>query len=392
MKIISKVPLLSALLLAFAIIASCGGNPDGGGLSGNKASGEIENGSIYARHFTIEESDSSIKSLIIKNTWSGKLKDEKYLLVPRDCTKLLSENIYTIPYPVKNVVCMSSSHVAYMAALGQARTIKGISGTRFIYNKEVRQLIKNGIIEDVGGENLPNYELIMSMKPDVVIAYGISGADNSYIEKLQKLGVKTLTIGDYLENSPLGKLEYMKLFGALCGKSAMADSLFSHKVEEYLKIKEKIFEAVKGSSRTKVMLNAPYKGIWYIPGGDNYTSQLIKDAGGIILGSVENSSQSTQSGFEQAYAYALQADVWLHPNTMKSIDDIISENNLFKNIPALKNGRVYNNTLRNTPEGGSDFWETGVIEPHIILHDLALILHPELFEGESGFEYYTKLE
>ena len=140
------------------------------------------------------------------------------------------------------------------------------------------------------------------------------------------------------------------------------------------------------------MLNAPYKGIWYIPGGENYTSQLIKDAGGIILGSVENRSQSSQSGFEQAYAYALQADVWLHPNTMKSIDDIISENNLFKNIPALKNGRVYNNTLRNTPEGGSDFWETGVIEPHIILHDLALILHPELFEGESGFEYYTKLE
>ena len=108
MKIISKVPLLSALLLAFAIIASCGGNPDGGGLSGNKASGEIENGSIYARHFTIEESDSSIKSLIIKNTWSGKPKDDIYTLVPRDCTKLLSENIYTNLLYTGDFVSLSS--------------------------------------------------------------------------------------------------------------------------------------------------------------------------------------------------------------------------------------------------------------------------------------------
>ncbi len=349
-------------------------------------------GRKYAQYFSVSGGNSNIKTVTIKNTWSGKAKDDTYTLVPRDCTALLSKNLYALPYPLKSIVCMSSSHVAYLAALGEERCIKGISGTRFIYNTSVQELIKSGAIEDVGAETLPDYERIMYMKPDAVIAYGISGANNSYIEKLQKLGIKVLTIGDYLENSPLGKMEYLKLFGELTGKRDMADSLFARKANEYLSLKKRISESLGNSKRTQVMLNAPYNGIWYIPGSENYISQLVRDAGGIILGSRENEVQSAQLGFEQAYIYALQADIWLHPNTINKMDELAAANSLFKNIPAFKNGHIYNNTLRNTPEGGSDFWETGAIEPHIILHDLAHILHPELFEEEYNFKYYLKLE
>ncbi len=346
---------------------------------------------------------SGVKKLTIKNTWNGEAKDDVYTLVPRDCTKALSGNIYAIPYPVKSVVCMSSSHVAYISELGEEASIKGIGGTRYISNEKVKELIKQGEIIDVGGENTPNYELIMAMQPDVVIAYGIAGSNNSHIERLQKFGIKVLTIGDYLENSPLGKLEYLKLFGELTGKRELADSIFTYKEGQYLDIKTKIAAAInreqsanadysKKHKPTKVLLNAPYKGTWYIPGKGNYTAQLIQDAGGEILGAKDGSANSAQLSFEQVYQYALQAQVWLHPNSINTLGELSAEHPLFKNIPALKNGKVYNNTLRNTPDGGSDFWETGVVEPHIILQDLAYILNPQLFISAPELKYYQQLK
>lgn len=382
----SKHTIITSILLT--IITACsGGNNKQAGLEQTEQnlSGQ------YAKYFSISNSDSLIKTITIKNIWSGQPKDDIYTLVPRDCTQLLAKDLYTLPYPLEKIICMSSSHVAYLAALDHSNSIKGISGTRFVYNSSIQQLIHSGSIVDIGSEALPDYEQIMLIKPDVVIAYGISGANNSYIEKLQKLGVKVLTIGEYLENSPLGKMEYLKLFGELTGKRKMADSIYIHKANEYISLKNIISDALGNSSRTKVILNAPYNGIWYIPGEENYISQLIKDAGGIILGARKNEAQSAQLGFEQAYMYALQSDVWLHPNTLGTINEVTAQNKLFENIPALKNGRVYNNTLRNTAEGGSDFWETGAIEPHIILQDLAYILHPELFYNQPDLQYYIRL-
>lgn len=355
----------------------------------------------YARYFHIMQDSCAVKRLIVKNRWSGKEKDDVYTLVPRDFKNQntdakqqgITDDIYTIHYPVKKVVCMSSSHVAYLAELGEHECIKGISGTKFITNEKVRGLIKENRIADVGGENLPDYELIISMKPDVVIAYGINGGNNSHIEKLQQFGIKALTIGDYLEDSPLGKLEYLKLFGELTQKREIADSIFIAKAQRYIDIKTKIASAIEGSDTTDVLLNAPYNGIWYIPGDKNYTSQLIKDAGGKILGAKEDEIQPSQLSFEHVYQFALKADVWLHPNIINTLKALEAENPLFKNIPALKNNRVYNNTLRNTPEGGSDFWETGVVEPHIILEEIAHILHPELFTQENfKFKYYRRLK
>ncbi len=344
-----------------------------------------------AKYFTIGDSDSSgIKVLSITNLWSGKNTIEKYQLVPRDCTGILATDANAIPYPVERVVCMSSSHVAYLSELGKEETIKGISGTRFIYNEEVKRLISEEKIVDVGGESLPNYELIISLRPDLVIAYGIVGGDNTHIEKLRQYGVKVITIGDYLENNALGKMEYLKLFGELTDQRAIADSIYNHKRSLYLETKEKIGRILKEREPVKVIMNAPYKGIWYIPGEKNYTAQLINDAGGVILGLKKGQIESLQLSFEMAYSYALQSDVWLHPNASTRMEELENENKLYRKIPAFISGNVYNNTLRNTPEGGSDFWERGVVEPHIILLDLAKIFYPAEFE-EHTLKYYIKL-
>ena len=395
-SIIRSIKILSAALLcAILSITSTGcGNGSGQATDITAASellGEAELSGQYAEFFSIKDDGGYIKELFVKNTWEEKGKVEKYILAPRDCTGILSGNLNALPYPIKSVVCMSSSHVAYLSALGEAECIKAISGTRFIYNEDVLRLIKEEKIVDIGSETSPNYEKILALNPDLVVTYSIGASDNSHINILKKLGIKVLTIGDYLENSPLGKMEYIKLFGYLTDKPGLADSLFKVKCAEYINIKEKLAASMEGTGPTPVLVNMPYKGAWYIPGERSYISQLVRDAGGVILGAKQGEHQSAQYGFEYIYSLALQAKVWLHPNAINTMEDLGNENPMFKNIAPFKTGEVYNNNRRSTPEKGSDFWETGVVEPHIILQDLASILHPEVF-GAKEFKYYHKLK
>lgn len=358
----------------------------------DEKNGQIEEGKMeHAQFYSIDDNKGDIKTVTIKNLWSGSEKYDKYRLVPRDSISLLKSDEWAIPYPVKNIVCMSSSHVALMAALDEHESITAISGTGFITNEKVKAMIAEGKIADIGTEELPNYEKIISLKPDVVIAYGVVGNSNSYIENLKRYGIKVFTIGEYLENDPLGKLEYIKLFGLLTDKEQMADSIYNSVCQQYLQTKEKISGAIgSNTTRTKVLINAPYKGTWMIPGEENYISRLIIDAGGVILGAKEGTSLSSQMSFEQVYMIALQADIWLHTNAINTLHELAAENQLYRNIPSFQQGKVYNNNLI-TSNGGSAFWETGIVEPHIILKDLAIILHPNLMDDKQ-LKYYRRLE
>lgn len=344
----------------------------------------------YARYFSISSADSTIKTITVTDPLSERERKKNYTLVPKEIYNKYKSDPYAIPYPIERCICMSTSHVAFLNSLSQTEKIKGISETRFLYNPDVRALIERGEIKDVGSENLLNFELVMSLRPDLLFAYEISGADNSYIEKLHELGIKVIVVADYLENHPLGRMEYIKLFGELTGRRGRADSIFNHVKRKYLAIKEEMHEKLRGHAAKKILINSPFNGIWYIPGGENYMSLLIKDAGGHILGSREGEVESERMSLEKGYMYALEADIWLDPGeyTLKGLSELYP---LFSKIPALKRGLVYNNSKRHTSAGGSDFWESGVVEPHIVLRDLSIILHPELYNENDTLKYHYRL-
>jgi len=332
-------------------------------------------GCEYATNFDILGEDES-KIIVIRESWNAgtnsgdTIKQSEYKEIP-----------------LKRVVCMSTSHIAYLSALGLEDCIVGVSGSRYISNSEIKDKIKKGEISDVGFESSLNYELLISLKPDIVFSYGISGENNQYIEKMRQFGIRVVTIGDYLEEHPLGKLEYLKLFGELFGVRERADSIFNDSKISYLNYKK----LAANSKRVKVLINAPWKDVWYIPGDRSYISVLINDAGGDILLSKKGKATPYSYNLEEVYSRSSEADYWLNPNNYSSIEELKYSNPLFKNIPALKRGMIFNNILRNTPEGGSDFWETGVVEPDAILRDLIKIFHPEL---DAGWElkYYMKVK
>jgi iron complex transport system substrate-binding protein len=341
----------------------------------------------YAAGFYIEKQGAD-KLLHVKDPWQGAEQvNYTYRLCARGDSAALAASLMNIPVPVERAVCLSTTHLAFIDVLQETATVVGMSGLKYVSNPLVRERAAAGAVREVGFETGVYYEQVAMLKPDVVFAYGVAGEMRSVAEKLHAMGVRVVFIGDYLEENPLGKAETLLAFAAFYNKEDSAKIAFRHIAGEYCAAKNKIDTAT--ACRPKVLLNAPWRSAWYVPGDRNYLTALVRDAGGEVLG-CRQGRNSTPLSFEAAYRYAMQADYWLHPNNFNTLAELERNDPRFATIPAFRQHRVFNNTLRHTSGGGSDFWESGVVQPHIILRDMISILHPDLLP-EHRLVYYKKL-
>lgn len=277
--------------------------------------------------------------------------------------------------PMNRLVCMSSSYIGYLDALGGDSVAVGVSGIAFITSPLLQERYARGAVYDVGYDAAPDYERIVDLQPDLLITYAVSPTPSPFLARLQELGVPTLLVYEHLEHHPLARAEYLRLFGALTGRQARADSLFGRICRSYDSL------CVHTERPAQVLLNVPYADQWYIPGGDNYMTRLIRDAGGEVLGARPGETRSRVITREEALLLARQADVWLNPGWCDSRAALQATLPAFPQVPA-----VYNNTRRTTPGGGNDFWESGPVRPDLILQDLRRILSGDA-QADSLYYY-----
>ena len=273
--------------------------------------------------------------------------------------------------PMRSIVCMSSSYIGFLDALGCDSVATAVSGLAYVSDPEVRAQAV-----DVGYDAALDYETILKVKPDLLLTYAVSAAEPPYLAKLRELGIRTAVIHEHLESHPLARAEYIKFFGLLTGRKALADSLFAEIRDGYLAL------VVETDTPKKVLVNIPYADQWYIPGGDNYMTRLIRDAGGEVLGAVPGRFESSVISVEKAFEYAQEADFWLNPGWCATKDQLRSVHPLFADFPVIDKP-VWNNTKQSTPGGGNAFWETGPARPDLILQDLRAI-----FEERDVPGYY----
>ncbi len=345
---------------------------------------------LNAERFTLKKTDSCTIVTIL-NPWQGAegIKQQFYLVKRGKKLTSVPDTSKIIYVPLKKIVCMSSTHLAMMIALGEEDAISGVSGAEFIYDTNLLQRVDKGLIRDVGYESSMNSELIINMLPDLVMIYGVGSESAGYTGKISELGIKVMFNADYLETEPLGKAEWIKLFGALFCKEEMADSIYLSTVMQYSEVKN--FISRNADTRPVVLLGLPFRDTWYISPGNSYISRLIDDAGGNYLWNSTESSLSMPYGIETVYLRSLEADYWLNIGTAASKQEISSIDSRLQAIPSFINGNLFNNNKRVTPGGGNDYWESGTLNPHIILKDIASILHPGLFENYELI-YYRKIE
>jgi iron complex transport system substrate-binding protein len=338
----------------------------------------------YAGRFAMEKKDG-LTVITILNPWQGARNISQVYFLAGKGEKLPPgyDTSHVIRTPVKRVIAMSTTYLSMVSALGETDRIIGISGSSLLYDDNLREAVKRGKIADVGYDDNLNMEMIIRLKPDLVMVYGVGGESSGTIGKLKDLGIRVMINADYLEDDPLGKTEWIKVFGALFSKEKEADSIFSSITAKYDSIKT----CVAGSSDSKpsVMLGLPWKDTWYISPGNSYMGRLISDAGGNYIWKETKSETSLPYGLENVWMKAMNADFWLNISTVSDRGEILVVDNRLGDLPAFKKGNLFNNNNRVAKYGGNDYWESGAMKPQIILKDIASILHPELF---SGYEYY----
>ena len=265
--------------------------------------------------------------------------------------------------PMGRIVCMSTSHVGFLDAIGADSVIVAVSGCAFVSSPRVQKRIAAGEVLEAGYDAAPALESLVSAYPDLVLCYSLG--DSVFEDQLRALGLRVFTLYEHLESHPLARAEYVRLFGALTGRSSVADSLFAAVRDNYLAL------AVDTETEPKkVLLNLPYAGQWFIPGAESYMAQLIRDAGGEVLGAEAGTAQSAVISIEKAYELSQEADFWLNAGSVRTLEQLQQENAAFSAFPVARPGHVFTNDRRCTPAGGNDFWESGAVRPDRVLADL----------------------
>lgn len=171
---------------------------------------------------------------------------------------------------------MSSTRIAMLGAIGEAGRVVGVSGIDYISSPDIQA--RRDSIGDVGYEGNINYELLLSLDPDLVLLFGVNGA--SLAEgKLKETGIPFLYVGDYLEESPLGKAEWLVALSEVVGKRAEGEKVFAEIPTCYNALKQRV--ADNALDAPSVMLNTPYGDSWFMPSTKSYAVRLITDAGGV---------------------------------------------------------------------------------------------------------------
>lgn len=346
----------------------------------------------YATGFSIKQApgdDSGSKLFTTLSPWQGNSNvSTQFLMLDTDCAIPSDYNGQILRGEAKRIVCMSSTHVAMLDRIGEADRIVGISGKNYISTPSIVDRLDE--IAEVGYEGNIDYEQLVAVRPDLVMLYGVNGA-SSMEPKLKELGIPFVYIGDYTEQSPLGKAEWMRFVAEITGSQDVAKAEFEKEAEKYNKIKEK-FSLLK-CDYPDVMLNIPYGDVWYMPGPESYMAQLIEDAGGEYIYKDGKGSDSTPIDFETAYQLVEECDIWLNVGQVNSIDELIAAVPKLKDAPVIKNRMVFNNNACTNAKGGNAFWETGITNPSKILDDLTSIIYNECdINNVSGYSYYKRLE
>jgi len=340
----------------------------------------------YAQNFDIQYFEH-YKLLTVRNSARKSGDSLQYILLEKNAPKPKGfQEHQIIRTPVQGVICLSATQISIIDELEKVETIIGVSDKNYVMNPKVQQQLQTGKTLEFGQENTLNEELILSTKPDVILMS--SGVQNSLpiLEKMQKTGVKILINADWLETTPLGRAEWLKLYGILYNIEKKANLKFSKIEKNYKQLKYKIGNI----SRPTVITNVPYKGTWYMAGGKSYVAHFLADAGANYVGRENTEIGSIPTDFETIYKMGLDADFWINLGTIESKEMLLNQDKRLADFKAFQQNNLYNYTARLDKNKLNEYFANSIINPDKVLADLIAIFHPHILPDHQ-FYYYKKL-
>ncbi|WP_396175358.1 ABC transporter substrate-binding protein [Flavobacterium sp.] len=341
----------------------------------------------YAKGFSIENYNGYC-IVTVKNPWPKASKTYRYILKEKNgiVPDSLKQNSI-ISVPIKKIVVTSTTHIPSLEMLGEVNSLVGFPHCDYISSKKVRVRIDAGKVKELGNNHDLNTEVLLDLQPDVIIGYGIDN-QNPTLDNLQKSGLKVLLNGDWNEETPLGKAEWIKFFGALYGKQKQANEIFSKIEKDYLNTVE---IAKNAKAKPTVLAGDMFEDRWYLPKGTSWGSILLKEANGNYLWKETSGTGSLSLSFETVYFKAKDADFWITSGQFSTLSEMTNSNPHYTKFKAFKNKNVYSFSGKKGKTGGILYYELAPNRPDIVLKDLVKILHPELLPSYTPV-FFEKLK
>ena len=261
---------------------------------------------------------------------------------------------------IRRICCQSSTHLAFIDALGELNRVVGQCGLQYVTDPVIRHnLDSNGTREICQGEKEIN-EVLLDLNPDIYFTYPYGRAADEEKNK----PFRELIIAEYLEVDPIARLEWLKLFGILFQKAELADSIFESKKSEYLALKQEMVITDKPT----FMMNLPYGDSWNQPSAKSLIVSLIEDAGFNYLYHDSSSTENHTLTLEKAWSDGAQADYWIviaNRAADFSMQQLLKEEEVYQSFKSVQENQVI---FCNSSTTG--YFTKGVLEPEIMLQDL----------------------
>ncbi len=375
-KIIA-VPVLLLVLLVPLLRLSC---------SGKEGQTTVETPDLFpdiTRHATLlamRDLGKGATLVDVTNPWDTSALLASYLLLsgstmpdsipPRD-------RLMTLSVPLSRTAVFSAIHAGAIDELRENERVAAVADAEYFKGRFAR-MIADGTITDLGSSLSPSIEKVTLVKPDAFILYPMQNAGHGAIENV---GIPIIEMADYMETTPLGRAEWIRLIGLLYGRQTEADSIFATVESKYNALATTASQLEK---KPKVLTEMLTSGYWFVPGGNSYMARLITDAGGDYPWAGDKSTGSLQLDFSAVYARAADADIWLIKTygsdlTLAGLREVYPLNSQIK---AFKGGGIYSADTQKVK-----LYEEFPFHPELLLEE-----YSKIFSGRTdNLRYYKQV-
>ena len=330
----------------------------------------------YATGYEVKDS-AGVRLVDVGNDYHFALVTTDEANVPDGYTK--------VKVPIKSTICMTALQLSNFTILDAHDVVKGVTGTKNLFNKDIRARVKDGRIVKIGMEGNFDNEMVLAANPDIIF---ISPSKRGGYEAIKETGITLVPHLGYQELDPLGQAEWIKFVGMFIGKEKEASEVFAGIEGRYNSLKSKI-ENLNSKELPTVFSGEMHYGNWHAVGGKNYLAQIFRDAGAnYVINDEETAGENLE--FEKMYSLAANADYWRILNSYPgefSYDALKASeprNELFK---AFKERKVIYCNMKQTP-----YYEISPVQPDLLLKDFVAIFHPELVEKDYQPIFYYLLK
>lgn len=297
----------------------------------------------------------------------------------------VSEGYTKVRVPITSTICMTALQLSNFTILDAHDVVKGLTGTKNLFNEDILQRVKDGRIVKIGMEGNFDTEMVLAANPQVIF---ISPSKRGGYDAIKETGITLVPHLGYQELDPLGQAEWMKFIGMFIGKEREANEVFAGIEGRYQQLKSQTSN-LKPEDRPTVTSGEMHYGNWHAVGGKNYLAQIFRDAGAdYVINDEETSGENLE--FEKMYALAANADYWRILNSFpgefsyEALKAAEPRNELFK---AFKERKVIYCNMKQQP-----YYEISPVEPDVLLKDFVAIFHPDLVEPDYKPKYYKLLK